>query len=93
MVEVERAVCEFERIGVPNESIGVIAGNDADRRCLTGLGVGAASGGLISAFHNMAIPHEEAALYAEAVRRGGLMVVAEVNDSMEREVVDSINIR
>jgi hypothetical protein len=141
MAEVERAVRELERVGVPNEAISVIAGNEADRHkeyleksqhaartagaaaasgasfgggvgilaslvalaipgvgpivaggaiatVLTGLGIGAASGGLISAFHNMAIPHEEAPLYEEAVRRGALMVVAEVDDPTERDVVE-----
>jgi hypothetical protein len=141
MAEAERAVRELERAGIPNEAIGIIAGDEAGRHkeyleksqlaarsagaaaasgasfgggvgiiaslvvlaipgvgpiiaggaiatVLTGLGVGAASGGLISAFHNMAIPHEEAPLYEEAVRRGALMVAAEVSDPMEREAVE-----
>jgi len=141
MAEVERAVRELERAGIPNEAISIIAGDEAGRHkeyleksqlaarsagaaaasgasfgggvgiiaslvvlaipgvgpiiaggaiatVLTGLGIGAASGGLISAFHNMAIPHEEAPLYEEAVRRGALMVVAEVSDPMEREAVE-----
>jgi hypothetical protein len=141
MAQMERVVRDLERIGVPNEAISMIAGNEADRHkeylekaqhasrsagaaaasgasfgggvgivaslvvlaipgagpiiaggaiaaVLTGLGVGAAGGGLISALHNMAIPHEDAALYQEALRRGALIVVAEVDDPMESEVVD-----
>lgn len=141
MMEVERAVRELERAGVPNEAISIIAGDEAGRHkeylekshhasqkagaaaisgasfgggvgiiaslvalaipgvgaivaggavvnVLVGLGIGAAGGGLISAFQSMAIPHEEAPLYEEAVRRGALMVAVEVEEPMEKEVVD-----
>ena len=53
---------------------------------LTGLGVGAAAGGLLGAFQNMGISHDEAHLYEEAVRRGRIFVAAQVNDPMEAEV-------
>lgn len=141
MIDVERAVRELERVGVPNEAISIIAGDEEGRHkkyletahlasrstgaaaasgasfgggvgimaslvalaipgvgpiiaggaiaaVVTGFGVGAAGGGLISAFHSMAIPHEKAPLYEEAVRRGALMVVVEVTDPMEQEVVN-----
>jgi hypothetical protein len=141
MGDLERAVLEVERIGVSNEAISVIAGNDANRHkeyleksrhaaqtagaaaasgasfgggvgimaslvllavpgvgpfvaggalayVAAGLGIGAAGGGLISALHNMAIPHEDAPLYEEAVRRGALMLVAQVDDSMEHNVAE-----
>lgn len=54
---------------------------------LTGLGIGAAAGALIGAFRNMGIPHDEAALYEEAVRRGLVVVAATVDDEMEPEVL------
>ncbi|HTA46053.1 MAG TPA: hypothetical protein VK789_26595 [Bryobacteraceae bacterium] len=63
--------------------VGPIIAGGAIATVLTGLGIGAASGGLISALHDMAISHEEAPLYEEAVRRGELLVVAQVDDSME----------
>lgn len=138
--DLERAVRKLEGIGIPNEAISVIAGNEANRHreylekakrasrtagaaaasgasigggagivvglialtipgvgpvvaggaianALTGLGIGAVSGGLISAFRNMAISHEQAPLYEEAVRRGQLLLSAQVDDSMEREAV------
>jgi hypothetical protein len=144
MSDVERAIRDLERMGVPTESISVIAGNDANRHkeyldkakragqtagaaaasgasfgggvgimatlvalsvpgvgpfvaggalaiVAAGLGVGAAGGGLISAFNAMAIPHEEAPLYEEAVRRGALMLVAQVDDSIEEKVVERMN--
>ena len=139
--ELERATRELEGIGIPNEAISVIAGNEANRHreylekskraartagaaaasgastgggagivvslialtipgvgpivaggalatVLTGLGIGAASGGLISTLHNMAISHEQAPLYEEAVRRGELLLSAQVDDSMEREAAE-----
>lgn len=136
MLDAQRATLELERIGIPDEALSIIAGNEADRHreylekskrssktvgaaaasgastgggigilaslvalaipgagpiiagggiatVLTGLGIGAASGGLISALHDMAISHEEAPLYEEAVRRGELLVVAQVDDLTE----------
>lgn len=79
-------VASLVALAIPG--VGPIIAGGAIATVLTGLGIGAASGGLISAFHNMAIPHEEAPLYEEAVRRGALMVVAEVDDSLEREAVE-----
>jgi uncharacterized membrane protein len=54
---------------------------------LAGMGIGAATGGLIGAFHNMGISHEEAPLYEEAVRRGAIMVAALVDDQLEAEAI------
>jgi uncharacterized membrane protein len=54
---------------------------------LAAMGVGAAAGGLIGAFHNMGISHEEAPLYEEAVRRGAVMVAALVDDRLEEVAV------
>jgi uncharacterized protein (TIGR02271 family) len=42
---------------------------------LTGAGVGAAAGGLAGALIGLGIPKEEAETYAEAVRRGGHLVI------------------
>jgi hypothetical protein len=141
MIDVERAVRELERVGVPDEAISIIAGDEEGRHkeyleashlasrsagvaaasgasfgggvgiiaslvalavpgvgaivaggalatVIAGFGVGAAGGGVISALHSMAIPHEKAPLYDEAVRRGALMVVVETTDPMEKEVVN-----
>jgi len=52
-----------------------------------GMGVGAASGGLIGAFYNMGIGREDAPLYEEAVRRGAVIVVAQVGEPLEDEAV------
>lgn len=48
---------------------------------LTGAGVGAVTGGLIGAMVDMGIPDEEANIYAEGVRRGHVLVTAQVPDS------------
>lgn len=68
--------------------VGPILGGGAIVTILTGLGIGAAGGGLIAAFHDMAIPHDEAPLYEEAVRRGELLLVAQIDDPMEPRVAD-----
>ncbi|HWE50173.1 MAG TPA: hypothetical protein VG273_10310 [Bryobacteraceae bacterium] len=55
-----------------------------------GGGVGAATGGLIGAFHNMGISHEEAPIYEEAVRRGAIMIAAVVRDEVESAAVEAL---
>jgi hypothetical protein len=57
---------------------------------LSAMGVGAAAGGLIGAFHNMGISHEEAPLYEEAVRRGAVMVAARTDDRLEEQAVAAL---
>jgi hypothetical protein len=42
---------------------------------LTGAGIGAAAGGLIGALANTGMPEEDARIYAEEVRRGGVLVI------------------
>ena len=53
---------------------------------LTGLGIGAAGGGVIAAFKNMGMPHEEAPLYEEAVRRGLILAIVQVDESSADEI-------
>jgi hypothetical protein len=67
--------------------VGPIIAGGALATVITGLGVGAAAGGLIGAFTNMGVSHEEAPLYQEAVRRGGVVVAAHVNDPMEQDAI------
>jgi len=47
---------------------------------LTGAGIGAVTGGLIGALVDLGIPEEEASLYSEGLRRGNILVIAQVND-------------
>jgi uncharacterized membrane protein len=47
---------------------------------LTGAGAGAVAGGVIGALTDEGIPQEHATYYAEAVRRGGALVTARVDD-------------
>lgn len=67
--------------------VGPIIAGGAMATVLTGLGVGAAAGGLLGAFTNMGVSHEEAPLYQEAVRRGGVVVAVHVNDPMEQDAI------
>jgi uncharacterized protein (TIGR02271 family) len=48
---------------------------------LTGAGVGAVTGGIIGALVDMGIPEESAQAYAESVRRGNVLVTAQVADN------------
>jgi hypothetical protein len=46
-----------------------------------GTGAGAGAGGILGALANMNIPHEEAQVYAEGVKRGNILVGVEVSDA------------
>jgi hypothetical protein len=72
--------------------VGPIIAGEAMATVLTGLGIGAAAGGLIGAFKNMGISHEEAPLYEEAVRRGAVIAIAKVNDPMAADAVATMNL-
>jgi hypothetical protein len=138
--EAELALRDLERLGIPEDSVNLIAGNDKNRHdeylkksreaststgtaaasaasfgggmgivatlvalaipgvgplvaggaiatVLAGMGVGAVAGGLIGAFKNMGISHEEAPLYEEAIRRGAVIALAKVDERMEPEAV------
>ena len=67
--------------------VGPIIAGGAILTVLTGLSIGAAGGGLIGAFANMGISHDEAHLYEEAVRRGKVFVAVQVSEEMEPEAI------
>jgi uncharacterized protein (TIGR02271 family) len=52
---------------------------------LTGAGIGAVTGGLIGALVDLGIPEEDAHLYSEGLRRGNILVVAQVPDNRVNE--------
>lgn len=68
---------------------------------LAGAGLGAVTGGVYGAIRNLGVPEEEAQYYAEGVRRGGVLVVVEVDEEdaeraeeiMTRDGVVDINER
>lgn len=53
---------------------------------LTGLGIGAAGGGVLGVFKNMGMSHEEAPLYEEAVRRGSILAIVQVDEQRADEI-------
>lgn len=59
---------------------------------LTGAGVGAAAGaalgGLVGALTQVGVPEHDAHFYAEAVRRGGTLVIVQAADDRASELVD-----
>ena len=54
-------------------------------------GVGAVAGGLIGALTGMNIPEEEARYYADAVRRGGALVLVKTTDEQAEHVCSVLN--
>jgi uncharacterized protein (TIGR02271 family) len=52
---------------------------------LAGAGIGAVAGGVIGALVDLGIPEDEAHLYAESVRRGNVLVAAQVSDNRADE--------
>jgi hypothetical protein len=46
-----------------------------------GAGVGAVTGGLVGGLVDLGVPEEEAHFYAEGVKRGGILVVAQTEDT------------
>lgn len=48
---------------------------------LTGAGVGAVAGGIVGALVDLGIPDEDAHIYSEGLRRGHVLVVAQVPDA------------
>jgi hypothetical protein len=53
---------------------------------LTGAGVGAVTGGIVGALVDLGIPDEEAHIYSEGLRRGHVLVIAQVPDSSANAV-------
>jgi hypothetical protein len=62
---------------------------------LTGAGVGAltggVTGGLLGALIGLGVPEQEAEYYAEGVRRGGVLVTVQVDDSDTDMIMDVLN--
>jgi uncharacterized membrane protein len=56
-----------------------------------GAGVGAVAGGLIGALVDMGLDEEQAAYYAEGVRRGGMLVTVQVADQMVDQAMDVLD--
>ena len=48
---------------------------------LAGAGIGAVTGGIIGALVDMGVPEDSAEIYAEGIRRGNVLVVAQVADN------------
>lgn len=55
---------------------------------VVGAATGAATGGLVAALVDLDLDEEEAGAYAEGVRRGGALVIVEVEDALADEVED-----
>ncbi len=58
---------------------------------LAGAGIGAAVGGLVGALVNWGVPAEEAELYAESVRRGGILVGLKTEEERVERAVTIMN--
>jgi hypothetical protein len=58
---------------------------------LTGAGVGAAVGGLVGALVNWGVPQDEAEMYAESVRRGGVLVGLKTDEANTERAAEIMN--
>ena len=58
---------------------------------LAGAGIGAAVGGLVGALVNWGVPAEEAELYAESVRRGGILVGLKTEEERVERAINIMN--
>jgi len=58
---------------------------------IAGAGIGAAAGGLLGALVDAGVPHEEAQLYNEGVRRGGTLIAVKSPDDMANRVAEVLN--
>lgn len=57
---------------------------------LAGAGLGALAGGLIGSLTNLGVPEEEAHYYAEAVRRGGIVITVAVDKAAQAKTAVAI---
>lgn len=58
---------------------------------ITGAGIGAAAGGVLGALVGAGVPHEEATLYNEGVRRGGTLIAVKTADDMAGSTADTLS--
>jgi hypothetical protein len=58
---------------------------------LAGAGIGAAVGGLVGALVNWGVPPEEAEIYAESVRRGGILVGLKTDEANADKAIGIMN--
>jgi hypothetical protein len=57
---------------------------------LVGAGAGAVAGGLIGALVNMGVPQEDAHVYAEGVKRGGVLVTVRTSEGRMAEARETL---
>lgn len=57
---------------------------------LTGAGIGAVAGGLIGGLRQLGVSDADAEYYAEAVRRGGALVIVKTDDARATEIADTM---
>jgi len=77
-------------IAIPGVGPVVAAGSLATALGSTalGAGIGAATGGLLGALVGAGIPEEDAHVYSEGIRRGGALVMAQVDDNQVNTTLD-----
>ena len=82
-------VASLVALAIPG--VGPIIYGGAMLTVVTGLAIGAAGGGLIGTFKNMGMSHEDAPLYQEAVRRGAVLAIAQVDDERALDAIEIMN--
>jgi uncharacterized membrane protein len=77
-------------MGLAIPGIGPILAAGPIAAALAGAGAGAVAGGLIGSLTEMGVPSEHAETYAEAVRRGGALVIVRTEDFKVERVEEII---
>jgi hypothetical protein len=70
--------------------IGPMLAAGAIATAIAGAGIGAVAGGLIGALTGLGVPEEEAHYYAEAMRRGGILVTVAADNKTKAELAVAI---
>ena len=74
----------FAPLAIPG--IGPILAAGPIAAALAGAGIGAVAGGLIGGLTKLGVPEEEAHYYAEAVRRGGILVTVAADSAAQADL-------
>lgn len=105
LAEAQAVVRELVDNGTPRDDIGFMANekhavpstaalNESEGShsagAMAGAGIGALTGGLIGGLANLGVPEEEARYYADAVRRGGIIVTVAVDKAAQAATVVAI---
>jgi uncharacterized protein (TIGR02271 family) len=93
---VERVLAELDDAGIPRSSFQVVGGSSLDSSSTSSAAERAfgsdfgVAGSRVSSLTNLGVPESDAQIYAEGVRRGGVLLVGRVDESKCGRALDII---